>query len=384
MRKRIIKNVLLLFMMILAMASLSACGKTKINLNDYVTITAEGYDSLGEADYEFDLDKLMDDYEDKIKVKAKNNSDYAYDKVRGYSAAWMLWEYCIDFEFESGSNLSNGDTVKFTWDCDTETALKDFGVELECTDIEYKITELDEVAKFNPFDYVEVTFSGVSPSGQINIKPNYDRAEMQYINFSTDNYYNFKNGDEVTVKASISGSVESFIEKYGAVLGEKQQTYTVEGLSSYISDITQLSTDVYDKIDKQLRDNLTADFASWNNEDLLGMELLGTYVLNRKEGSWSSYNNYVYFVYKVTAQNSKSDGPFEYYWYGYYTNVAANTDGSSELNVMEFNVPGSSEKIKFENQGSYSYYGFKDLDSLYNAHIVSRISDYEYTSTVNK
>ena len=261
-------------------------------------------------------------------------------------------------------------------------------MEFKYSNIEYKVSGLKEVEKFNPFDYVEVTFSGISPAGTVNISPHYDKAEMQYVYFSADNYNSLKNGDEVTVTASISGSVDSFVEKYGAVLGNTTKVYTVENLSSYINDISQLSSDVYDKMDRQLRDNLAADFASWGGEDLLDMELLGNYVLNSKEGSWNYYSNYVYFVYKVTAENDESDGPFEYYWYGYYTNVATNPDGSSDLNVMEFNVPAkglfATERIEIGNQKNHSYYGYADLDSLYNAHVVAKISSYEYTSTVNR
>ena len=102
-------------MMVMAMAALSGCGKKTINLNDYVTIKADGYDSMGTATYVFDRSSFLEDSEGKISVKIKNNSDYAFEKAMGADPAEMLLDYCVSYNFKADNNLSNGDVVGFVW-----------------------------------------------------------------------------------------------------------------------------------------------------------------------------------------------------------------------------------------------------------------------------
>jgi len=48
-------------------------------------------------------------------------------------------------------------------------AKENFNVKLKYSDIKHKVSELKEVDKFNPFDYVEVSFSGISPNVKVTI-----------------------------------------------------------------------------------------------------------------------------------------------------------------------------------------------------------------------
>ena len=146
---------------------------------------------------------------------------------------------------------------------------------------------------------------------------------------------------------------------------------------------------MYHKMDQQLRDNLTACFAGWAPaENLKEMQLLGNYTLSLKDGMQASYgagSNYIYFVYKVTSGGTEYDD-FTYYWYGYYTNAMILADGTCTVDISSYRVPDtgwfSSEKVRINDK--YVAYGFADLDSLFNNHVVSQIEKYEYQSTVSE
>lgn len=383
-----LKRVLLVGIMATAIFILAGCGKTTIKLNKYVTITAEGYDSMGTASYEFDYDTFKKDYSGKIKVSKNNSELRGLGLLAGMTTEELLLDTCVRWKLDKTSGLKNGDIVTLKWDCEDAMAEEYFNVKLDYSDITYTVKGLEEVGKFDPFDYVKVSFSGTSPNGFVVITPDYDKAEMQYVAFKEDKTIGLKNGDTVTVNASISGSVDSFVEKFGVILEETEKIYTVDGLAEYISDISDIPNDMYDKMDRQLQDVLTADFASWDNETLKEMKLLGNYILTLKDGMSGSPNNYVYFVYRVTAENDKSNGDFNYYWYGYYEDVMILADGTCTVDLGSYTVPSKgwfvSEIVKFDDQKGYQYYGFKDLDSLFNNHVVSKIEKYEYKQTIQE
>lgn len=87
--------------------------------------------------------------------------------------------------------------------------------------------------KVNPFDYIEVTFSGRSGKGQaeIQLKDGKDEVEMSDITFEFSKKEGLSEGEQITVKASST--------TYGLV--EKKRKYTVEGLDTYLSDLSDLN-----------------------------------------------------------------------------------------------------------------------------------------------
>ncbi|MGN1197930.1 MAG: hypothetical protein ACI4TA_10035 [Acetatifactor sp.] len=379
------KGLLMLGVTAVMMFALTGCGKTTVKLDKYVTITAEGYDSMGTASYDFDYDAFKKDYSGKIKTSKNSNELSGWGLLSGETSDELLLDFCVSQKLDKTSGLSNGDVVTLKWNCEDAMAEEYFNVKLDYSDVTYTVKGLEEVGKFNPFDYVTVTFSGISPNGSVTITPNYDKAEMQYVSFSADKNSGLKVGDSVTVTASISGSTDSFVEKFGAVLGKTEEAYTVENLAHYISDISDIPEDMYNKMDKQLQDVLAADFASWDNEYLRDMKLLGTYTITLKDGMSGSPNNYIYFVYSITAENDKSNGEFNYYWYGYYQDILILPDGLCSVDLGSYYVPDwkyGDDIVKFEGQGTYQYAGFKDLDSLFNKHVVSKIEKYEYKQTI--
>ena len=382
------KGLLMLGVTAVMMFALTGCGKTTVKLDKYVTITAEGYDSMGTASYDFDYDAFKKDYSGKIKTSKNSNELSGWGLLSGETSDELLLDFCVSQKLDKTSGLSNGDVVTLKWNCEDAMAEEYFNVKLDYSDVTYTVKGLEEVGKFNPFDYVTVTFSGISPNGSVTITPNYDKAEMQYVSFSADKNSGLKVGESVTVTASISGSTDSFVEKFGAVLGKTEEAYTVENLAHYISDISDIPEDMYNKMDKQLQDNFNAHVAnSWDAAESASINLIGNYLVTLKEGMSGSPNNYIYFVYRVTYSNDHIND-YTYYWYGYYEDTMILADGTCTVDLSQYTVSEASSSWGYHsgdylspNEGNYVA-GFADIDSLFNQHIVSKIEKYEYKQTI--
>ena len=385
------RGIMLLGIMFVTMFGLTGCGKTTVNLDKYITVNVEGYDSMGTASYEFDYDAFENDYSGKIKLNSKNDNEFSeLGLLTGATIEELFLDACVSQKLDKTSGLSNGDIVTLKWNCEDTMAEEYFNVVLKYSDIEHQVSGLEEVGKINPFDYVTVSFSGVSPNGTVTITPDYNQPEMQYVTFTVDRTNGLKVGDTVTVTAKITEATDSFVEKFGCILGKTEENYSVDGLAKYISDISDIPDDMYNKMDKQLQDNFNAHVASsWVNKNAVQkFENIGNYLVTLKDGMSGSPNNYLYYVYKVTI--TVEDGSdFTYYWYGYFTDVLVLADGTCSVDLSKYTVSESSSSWGYHS-GDYlecyeGYYvaGFAELDTFVNQHIVSKIEKYEYKQTIN-
>lgn len=356
-------------------------GRNTVKLNDYVTVDFSGYNQYGTATCSFDFDGFEADYGKKIKLKNRRGRTMASELAADY-----LIEECVGLSLENNSGLSNGDTVTVKWDCDDETAKEYFGVKLKYSDIEIEAEGLKEAKSLNPFDYITVAFSGTSPYGKATVSKNFENGVGDCLRFTLSKYDNLKAGEKITVTVSTSYDMNYFAEQYGMVLSATEKEYTVAGLSEYVTSVDEISKDMYDKMDKQLRDKLKADYANWEKDKLVKMELIGNYCVTVKPGMTFSCYNYIYFVYKITSYNSDLGGNFTYYWYGAFENVLILADGTCTVDLSTYTTPRtgwfSDETVPICD--GQIIYGYADLDSLFNRQIVTKIEKYDYTSTVKE
>lgn len=254
----------------------TGCGTTKVDLNDYVTISAEGYDSMGRATYSFDTEKFLEDYGDKIKL----NDEVKSAEITSENAANKLLDLCVQADLDRTGNL--------------------------------------------------------------------------------------KNGDVVTITASISGNGNLFVEKFGSALSVDTKEYSVEGLEEVVTDQSQITEEAIQKMEKQGQDAYRAYIASyWDKPETLNdISYIGYYFLKAKDGM-SSYNkNYMYLIYKVSATNPGTGKALEYYIYTRYTDLTVLPDGICNVDLSQYSM---TEHTFEDDRYSYKGYESKNENSTFYA-----------------
>ena len=392
---------------------LIATHKPTVNLNKYITLSAEGYNSIGTLDVEFDTDKLEKDYGKKIaKNFQKAMKNHEEDTYGLSNLAGSLYEggetslfvtYCADGSADKTRNLSNGDVVTYTWDGVNEQTKKEaeelFGVKIKCSDVTYKVSGLTAVNTFDAFDGVEVEFDGISPDGSatVNTLPTAEAAEGLY--YTLDEQYNLANGDTVTVTVhSNRDDFSDCIEKYGAIPAATEKTYTVEGLNEYVIDSDGLTDSVLVSLQNQAENVLNAYIAkSWDSEcvTLKGMSYLGYYILTPKnKDNYGVYQDVIILPYQVTSHNHFEDdkgqvydADVSYYWYIAFRNVSKDADGNIAGGLDDYYTANASFDVKTGLDDGWwekywSYDGYQTLDELYSNAVTRNVEDYNHQDNV--
>lgn len=392
---------------------LIATHKPTVNLNKYITLSAEGYNSIGTLDVEFDTDKLERDYGKKIaKNFQKAMKNHEEDTYGLSNLAGSLYEggetslfvtYCADGSADKTRNLSNGDVVTYTWDGVNEQTKKEaeelFGVKIKCSDVTYKVSGLTAVNTFDAFDGVEVEFNGISPDGSatVNTLPTAEAAKGLY--YTLDEQYNLANGDTVTVTVhSNRDDFSDCIEKYGAIPAATEKTYTVEGLNEYVTDSDGLTDSVLVSLQNQAEDVLNAYIAkSWDSEcvTLKGMSYLGYYILTPKnKDNYGVSQDVIILPYQVTSHNHFEDdkgqvydADVSYYWYIAFRNVSKDADGNIAGGLDDYYTANASFDVKTGLDDGWwekywSYDGYQTLDELYSNAVTRNVEDYNHQDNV--
>lgn len=270
----------------------------------------------------------------------------------------------------------------------TEKYFEEAAAELDKNykDSDKKETE-SEVQEIDPFEELNVTFSGTYPESKIQCS-----GGSPYVSFTPSMEKGIKNGDTVTITAELKSSYEN---KYK--LTETQKEYTAEGLCSYAMSIEEIPQDMMDKMAQQSIDSIVANTAKWKEGNvLLSSDFLGYYFLTSKEGYSQKPFNDLYFVYKNTASvtglkrggdgQTEETGTEEYYTYYHFTDILLMPDGTCSVDLsggkLTSNIIESDYGYWNLIASFYTYDGYKELDSMFNECVVSKIETYNYESTV--
>ena len=303
----------------------------KINLEDYVEISCNGYNGYGTAQVYLDSTSL---YSKILEANGKNNK---YDSLSGLSSSIKNAAEIEDavskikLKVKSDtSNLSNGDTIKVSISYDNDAAKK-VKVKFKGDTVSKKVSGLDKVEEINPFEGLEVNFDGTSPNGKVSWSYSGSSEYLSDYSFSADPYNGLRNGDTVTV--SVKSDDESTLQN-GYVFSPREKEYKVEGLDEYVDKYADLTDDFVNKLKKDAEDIIYSYTAnSYGSETTMSdLTYAGYIFLNIKDGSNYGDANDLYLIYKGTVSNSK--GTFNttdvYYPVKFYNILSENGELSKE------------------------------------------------------
>ena len=356
---------------------LTSCGSTKINVNNYLTTEVTGFDGSGNAGWNVDIGQLVKDNYQAFGLK----NGYS---VMEYQAVLEKLQNTMKADYDKSTELSNGDTVKFSWDDSSlKTLESNYKVKFETEDVEIAVSGLQEFVDLNVFDSIKLQYTGTAPNASVMVD-NSELADLNLpltINFEVTPQDGLNVGDKVKVKL-IEGTAEACLLS-GYRLTETEREYTVEGLDAYLMSLDNLPADASDNMNSHGQDLLNAEIASyWENPaDLDSITLRGNYLLTTKEGLIQNVNDALIYVYEIKTKD------FSYFSYVEYDNVMLLSDGTCSFNLQEALQPVGSVAMgmpygtTFKRNG-LNYIGYADLDTLFNEVVTQRIASYDYKSTV--
>lgn len=247
-----------IFVVLLVMAILSSCfgcqlgakkdeAKAKFEFEVDLLMDAEvrGYNGHGLLALTVNPEKLAELKEEIEDELEDADADYDEDRLANLISS-------LSFVCEENDELSNGDVLTIRTSYDVKTAEK-LDVAFTPEDFTYTVSGMITAEEIDPFENLEVSFSGVAPKGVVNINPNKCSSFVQnYVSFSIEGNENsvFSNGDEITIITDFN-MYYSEDPKAPVVLSVLEKTYTVSGLDIYPSDLSKLDltevlSDMYD------------------------------------------------------------------------------------------------------------------------------------------
>lgn len=421
--------------------------KETINLSEYVVISYEGYDTFGTASYELDTVRFDEDYNDRLKVtaasleKSVKNSKAASKELEalieysgGYEAyaeliesedvsTWMLSSY--GGELSTTEDLSNGDTVTYSWDIPEDSIAEleaVFGCNITAEDITVTVSGLAEIETFDPFDGVDLQFTGIAPDGEAVLESIGQDDLCGELSYTVEPQNGLSNGDTVTV--TVSRSYEDWetdmARNYGKQPSQTTKEYTVSGLCYYATSLSELSDEFLATLQEQadairqseidesaasdaeyIKTETQKGYSFTASHETLQREYLGCYFLAAKDGTDTRLQNRIYLVYKVKSHShaAQDDTTFNntqvhYMYYG-FNNILITEDGDYQVDYTDYctaKTDGySTGKVDtglrahgFLSFGNYteSYDGFDDLNLMYNQLVTIQIDKYSCESTV--
>lgn len=359
---------------------------TSIDMNQYLTIEADGYDGYGTLHASINWDALEEKYGKKLSFT--DEAGKTFGGLVSLMSPMDALQDCVRVELEKYSGLSNGDTVAYTWKVDEDLAnmLK---CKIKCKDGSFSVSDLQQAETFDLFSQLEVEFTGTAPEGRASLT--YTGTELRSDAFRCDKSRDLSNGDTITVSISDS-NVELLAEQLGKVPESLEKQYTVQGLNSYVRKASEIDETALAEMQKQASDEYISHAAQWKEDKKLeNLSYLGNYLLTSKDGA----GNYLYLVYKASIRNYYADSRQAYdqinevYWYTRFENIMVNGDGKTEVDVRDYATPY--ETVHFDTSGNdsfgakrWSYYGYKTLEELYKDAIASKMDDYTCEDNINE
>ncbi len=401
--------------------------KIDVNLDKYVSVDFSGYDTLGRADVSIDWNTFERDYAGKIKINksalkkqlkkelpeeygemAVNDefvNDYLNDYLKKGAVTLIRYKIGSNGKLDRSSGLSNGDEVVFAWDLNKDElgAMERY---LKCRfrhseKLTFTVKDLEIVGTFDPFTGLEVKFEGIAPEGKASISQKSDTYRYD-LSYDIDREKGLSNGDTVTVSVGIVGADESFISKYGKLPSPREKTYTVSGLMSYISTSKDIPDELMLAMQSQAEDIIRAVSAQdWSDEaSIKSLTYLGNYFLTKKGDSRADENRCV-LVYKITTALNMHDAKNKkdvvqdqsFYYYVSFKDLMTEENGKGAVDISAYDKTYNQFKVEtdvvksdgwWESNYSFYFYGFEDLDKLYNEVVTKNLEKYYHEDNVEE
>ena len=344
------KCVLSSLLIIGCIVVLSGC-RTSINLNDYLEVKFQGYDSVGSGRCEFDSEKMF--------LNNAKTFGLDGDLITGYSIL-KSFDYEFDVDIDKKDHLTNGDTVKVIWNNDVTALEKQYKVHFEMEDEKVKVEGLMPVKQYDPFEDVEMIYAGYDAAATVSV--DYHGPIDLTFEVIADDIDNLKNGDRITVvlEERRNSTLEEFGLQNGVIFTRTECNYTVSGLKKQVTKLEEIPNNVYEEMNSAALEAFLEQIQEgwYYPSALISVEYLGPYLMTSKDGRRTNALN---LIYRITAENvGHNNEPFDFYYFAQFYELGFLEDGSFDVDLTQVQVPWN---IFFH--GSYRFEGYATFEELY-------------------
>ena len=323
---KISKLIALLSVSVIAAVSLPGCqpNQKTISCKDIFSPELEGLDGSGRilnytrinSKNEEKIEKILIGNVDTSKLNSSQSNEY-YDAKRKADKFANSFSFTIDDYSEKEGNYQNGDEINVTVNYNEEYA-ELMNINVKDTNFVYKVSNLTEGTKINPFEKLKVTYEGASPNGSVTI----DDSECpefvkNHISFSSSKSRNLKNGESIKISASYSLSRANSEE---VIITEKEKDYTVSGLSEYPTSIEGVDmSEIESQMEQMLKEAIELNYpkgSSTYTDDSAQITISSTsyknvkkYFFNKKlVDEYATPSNSYVCIYEVTITGPATYG----------------------------------------------------------------------------
>ncbi len=371
--------VVIIAVLISVLVTINNKKKRTINIEDYLTVSFEGYEGYGTAYVYKDSDGLTEAINQVLEIDVDDDyddDDYPswediYNSLSTYGSTYELL-YSIDVELDREENLSNGDIVTATITYDKDVA-DEYGLILTGEQVEFEVKGLEKLVELDPFENLEVSFEGTSPFVKISLEYTGKDDFLSAYNFNYENNGDIRSGDTVTITLSMDKEDAIY---YGYDLTQTSKDYVCENVNRYLASAEEIDDDVLMYLQEEASIYIESKYAEQRLKiSNSGLEYVGTFVLIN--GGWFN-QNYAYVVYKTIV--SSLEGEFEdteIYIPVKIEDIIIYSDGNITSSDY-YSIVGTTS-LKFGWWSSVS--GYEDPNDMYTDIISANRSTYECSMT---
>lgn len=345
--------------------NLPATGSEKVELSEYIEVKFSGCEGAGKARLVFDQERFLADYSDKLKL-SKVGYDLVGADMDGVSPAEYFVKGIQDIVYLGAWH--NGDEISVELDVCTSDAYERsyYNYILEDKSFEVTVSGLDDTPTFDPFEHVNVSFSGLKGSGRPETSfkkscPFADQVEI-VVKPSCD----LSEGDIVTVYLAKDPHCTDE-EVYGAIPATTEKEYVVSGLQDYYRSYDEIpKTDLEEMVNRGKE--LVVDTIECRMDidmDVVDVSYMGSVFLAEKDVDDLPYlNNYLACIFKVTVDVKQNDiGEVTYYTYQSFLNLYNSKIDYPNADIFLVDEIRAGYEIK---RGStiVTEFGFRSIDEL--------------------
>ena len=282
------------------------------------------------------------------------------------------------------TGLSNGDKVKFVWDCKDETAKKGFNCRIKCKDVEKKVQGLRKVTDLDPFKNIKIHFTGKSPNGKVQIDVS-DNKDLP-IRYVVENNGKLRNGDKVKITID-EYAKEELLSQYDLRISPDECIVPVVGLPEKITSLKDIPENVLETLKKEADERLTATSAQLKKDDAVmsDPEYLGCLFRSAKEGAFVFHKTSLFLVYRYNLSFKEADETFPVYTYLCYQDLELDETGKLSTPPGDGLMPSSRHEISQEEGDGFAVtYGYPSYDALYEDAIISHLDDFTHEDQIEE